>query len=209
MNKEIIAKVDEICEIKRKMEVLKARTAELEAYFLQAAEKDTLNTKYKTVTYNGTAKNSVSVTNSVSVKVIQAELLRKIFGSDIVGTTVTYTMAKPISRMLSGIVLDKYDKTPVEEIFKNITDDVKVINLLKKKVKGASFESDKDNIAKLCKMSEDQAEEYAYFIAEAMCWDEFIKKLNATEHKDNVEDTIQKINAAIVATETPKIKVSL
>ncbi len=209
MNKEIIAKVDEMCEIKRKMEVLKARNAELEAYFLQAAEKDTLNTKYKTVTYNGTAKNSVSVTNSVNVKVIQPELLRKIFGSDIVGRTVTYTMAKPISRMLSGIVLDKYDKTPIDELFKSLTDDVKTINLLKKKVKGVSFESDKDNIAKLANVPEEQAEEYAYFIAEAMCWDEFIKKLNATEHKNNIEDVIQKINAAIAATETPKIKVSV
>lgn len=211
---EMLQKANRMAEIKQEMAKLKLEYDGLEGYFLQLADVDLRNTKVKTISYSGSDGKKVTATMAESLKIVYPGFLKYIFGdayADAVTEEITYKLSAPAKRMLTGLYLKNYTEMTVEEVIKQFSDDVNVQNLLKKKLRGTNFESDKKNLMAIAKLSEQQAEEYAYFIFEAAIWESFLRLMTATE--SNTEEGIQRalnfVDTAVVVEETPKVAVDI
>lgn len=72
--------------------------------------------------------------------------------------------------MLIGIFTGGYIKSSPEDVIAQLPCDDKAKAALAKKLKGAKFETDRDNLMKLGGLSEADASDYAYMYAEAAVW---------------------------------------
>lgn len=204
--------VDKLVRVKEEIELLNKEKALYEVAILTKAEEDLKNTKVKTVHYEGNSGHRVTATQAASVKVIYPSYLPAIFGNaygDIVKEEKTYKLADPAKRMLSGLYLQDYTKLTIDEVIDNMELEGIVKAALKKKLKGAKFETDKKNLMTIAKMDEQSAETFAYFIMEAAVWSNF-KKLMQAGGKDNPADidrALELIDGAVVVDESTKIMV--
>lgn len=207
----IAAKVNRLCDIKRNIEALKKESEEIEGFFLKLAEDDLADTKLKTAKYSGDGVNTVSASYATTTKLLFPSVLKELLGEsfkDVVKEEVKYTLTDPGKRMLSGIFLRQYTPTTVQKIINEITEDFDTRAALMKKCRGAKFETDKKALMSISGLGEEDAEHYAYFIAEAACWEQFAKLISLSKYKDNIELAIEKIDAAVLATENPKVEIS-
>ena len=203
--------VNRLCSLKQKIDELKKEVDEIEGFFLKLAEEDLADTKLKTAKYYGGGQFSVSASYATTTKLLFPSVLKELLGEsfkDVVKEEVKYTLTEPGKRMLSGIFLRQYTPTTVQKIINEITEDFDTRVALMKKCRGAKFETDKKALMSIAGLSEKDAEHYAYFISEAACWEQFAKLISLSEYKDNMELAIEKIDAAVVATENPKVEVS-
>lgn len=209
----IAQKVDRLAAIQREMKVLKQESGTIEADLLKLAERDLENTKLKTVAYAGTAGNKVTATMSASMKIIYPSYLKRIFGdayADAITEETKIKVTAPATRMLCGLWKGEYIRLTISQAIDQITSDLAAREMLRKKVKGAAFATDKKNIMAICGVDEKSAEESAYLIAEAAIWENFRRLMELQELPEEQEQQILSwIDGAIVVEETPKITIEV
>ncbi len=204
-------KIDRLVEIKEQQGELKKEQQEIESFFLEQSENTLRDSKNKTVTYNGNDANKVIVTMSETMKMIYPTYLKEILGNtydDVVTEEKKYKLNAETTRMLNGIYLSNYTKTSVNEILEELDLTYEVKETLRKKLKGAKFETDKKHFMVIGGLDAEEAERYAYFINEAKIWENFsnLMKIN-NKCDEEVEEILKYINGALVVEEIPKVKI--
>ena len=206
-------KVTRLAEIKLEVAKLKAESEQIEADFLKAAEADLQDTKLKTVVYCDKDGNRVTATNSDNVKLIYPSFLKNIFGaaySDVVSEDIKYTLSAPAKRLLSALWKKDFSRDSLENIVSHLNCDDKAKKTLLKKLKGANFETDKRNLQNLAGLSEMEASDTAFMVAETIAWENFQRLLSLNNKEVDeamIADALNYIDGAIVVEETPKITV--
>lgn len=213
MTKEIIAKVRALSEVKAKIAALTEHKRELEAYFLSHGGEDVENTKYKSAVYADPESHaSVTYTQARSLAIAMPNYLQKslgeVFGDlfEVKVTTEIKPKSKEIERMLVGMFTGEYTQLSPDEVIRELPCDDKVQAALAKKLKGKSFESDRDNLMKLGGFNAEDASDYAYLYAEAVVWRTF---RNVCEMGGISEAQLQRdISLALAVGDTTKITVT-
>lgn len=205
-------KVQRYAEIKAEQEQLKAEMDDIEADILKAAETDLKDTKFKTVSYADNNGNVITATNADNVKLIYPSMLKVIFGKaypDVVKEEITYKVSAPAKRLLAAIYNGEYIKNgSVDEILKCLNLDDKSFNALKKKLKGANYDTDVKNLIKFAGIGETEAKENAYLVAEAIAWQDFKHLLllnNRGFDDDVIKNAVDTIDSAVTVEQIPKI----
>ena len=210
---DIVDKVRELSRIKADIAKLNDRRKELEAYFLKRGEHDVVNTKFKSATYaDPGSQAAVTYTEAQALSVKAPEYLKIALGnifSDFFEET-TKTEVKPkdkdIERMLIGMFTKNYTEVTPEEFIAQLPCDDKAKAALAKKLKGAKFETDRDNLMKIGGFTEEDASDYAYLFAEAKVWQTF---RNLVEMSGISEDKLLKsINLGVAVDSSTKIAVT-
>lgn len=205
--------IDELAAIKSDMSKLKERKDKLEAEIIKQCSADLENTKYKSIRYEGDVFDLTAVT-AESLKVIYNSFLPTIFGKayeDAVTEKTDYTLSAPAKRMLIGLYKGNFIRATVKEVIDQmagVTDDER--KQLLKKCKGINYDKDVENIRKFTDLSEEDAKEYAYLIAEAAVWQDFcnLLTLNGISDKTQIDDILMKIQSAFVVEDSTKISLS-
>lgn len=207
--------IDRMVEIKLEKKALTAESDKLQAQLQIAAEKDLTDTKIKSVRYLGSAGNTATVTISDTVSVETGELLTDIFGKvypSMVEKKITYNLKAPAKRILSAIWHKEYCKGSIAEIVNSLHCDDKAKKVLLKKLKGINFDKDKENLINYAGLSEGDASDTAYLIAEAAAWENicaFVKvNNNGTINDEILADIITKVNAAVCVSRGMKTEIS-
>ena len=184
--------------------------------FLIEAEHELSDTKSKSVSWTSGSSNSASVTISDTVSVVAGELLEDIFGKvfpSMAERKVTYTLKAPAKRILSAIWHSEYCEGSVADVIGSLDCDDKTKKVLAKKVKGISFEKDKQNLMKLAGLSETEASDTAYLVNEAAAWENictFIKVNNDGRITPEIlKDIITKVNASVNVSRDMKAKITV
>lgn len=205
-------KVQRYAEIKAEQEQLKSEMDDIEADILKAAETDLKDTKFKTVSYADNNGNVITATNADNVKLIYPSMLKVIFGKaypDVVKEEITYRISAPAKRLLAAIYNGEYIKNgSVDEILKCLNLDDKSFNALKKKLKGANYDTDVKNLIKFAGIGETEAKENAYLVAEAIAWQDFkhLLLLNNRDFDDDIiKSAVDTIDSAVTVEQIPKI----
>lgn len=206
--------IDQLVEIKRTIARLNEKKAVLESVILTAAEQDLKNTKYKTVHYNGTMGDRVTATKAASVKVIYPSYLVSIFGDaykDVVKEETSYKLSEPAKRMMAGLYLNEYSELSIEDVLRDIEAPAEKKELLKKKIKGQRFATDKKNLMDIAGLDEKNAEIFAYFAAEAAVWNDFLKLMAVNGKNDpaSIGRALELIDSAVMVDESTKIAVEV
>lgn len=210
---DVKAKIDRLAEIKRESEQLKAEKDTIEAELLKNAESDLANTKYKSVSYAGT-NSSVTATVADSVKITYASFLPVIFGKayeDLTKTTTKVELTDPAKRLIAGIWTGSYDnRSTVDEVIKAMELDEKTKKLVRKKCKGVNYGKDVANFKAIAGYDDEQAQEYAYMLMEAAVWQQFktLLEVNGVTADKEINNILDKIQAAFVVEQTPKISLT-
>lgn len=209
----ITQKIDRLAEIKAEQEKLKQEKDVIEAELLKTAEGDLANTKYKSITYSGT-KATLKAVTAESVKVTYEAFLPFVFGKaygELCKTKSSVELTAPAKRLIAGIWNGEYIRSTVAEVISSMELDSKTEKLIAKKCKGISFEKDKQNLITVAQMSEEKANENAYLLMESAVWQQFstLLELNGITEQDDIDELLQKIQAAFVVEETPKISVEV
>lgn len=205
--------VDRLVAIKQTMEQLKQEQAGLEAELLQQGLDDLKDTKFKTVSYAGSAGRA-SITMAESLKLVYPSFLREVFGiayGDAITEEVKYKVSAPAARMLAGLWQGNYTQMTVAQVIDQLPagEDAKLA--LRKKLKGANYANDKKNLMAIGGFDEDEAESYAYFISEAAVWESFVRILEANQIKGDeaVNHLLNQIGGACIVEESPKVTVEI
>lgn len=210
---DVKAKIDRLAEIKRESEQLKAEKDTIEAELLKSAESDLVNTKYKSVSYAGT-NSSVTATVADSVKITYASFLPVIFGKayeDLTKTTTKVELTDPAKRLIAGIWTGSYDnRSTVDEVISAMALDNKTEKLIRRKCKGVNYSKDVANLKAIAGYDDEQAQEYAYMLMEAAVWQQFatLLEVNGVMTDEEISDILDKIQAAFVVEQTPKISLT-
>ena len=177
---DIVDKVRELSRIKADIAKLNDRRKELEAYFLERGGDDVVDTKFKSTVYaDPDSQAAVTYTEAQALTIVYPHYLKETLGAmfpDIFEEAVK-TEVKPknkdIERMLIGMFTGNYTRSTPEEIIAQLPCGDKAKSALAKKLKGAKFETDRDNLMKIGGFSEQDAGDYAYLYAEAAVWQTF------------------------------------
>lgn len=206
---ELKDRITKLCTLKKQVKEVQRQIGEEEAYFLKQAEKDLADSKRKSVTYSNGSGDSVTVTNAQEVKIIYPSYLAGIFKgcyNDVVKEETSYKVSAQIKRMLCGICTGEYVNEGLDEVIKEAAGGVNdVYAVLKKKIKGVSFESDKANFKNLAGLSNEDAEAFAYYAAEAAVWDTLENIIKMNEVEIEPEYYIDKIKTACITEEKLKV----
>lgn len=206
--------IDQLVQVKRMISRLNEKKTLLEAEILAQAEQDLKNTKYKTVHYNGTMGDRVTATKTASVKVVYPSYLVSIFGDaykDVVKEETSYKLSEPAKRMMAGLYLNEYSELSIEDVLRDIEAPPEKKELLKKKIKGQRFATDKKNLMDIAGLDEKNAEIFAYFAAEAAVWNDFLKLMAVNGKNDpaSIDRALELIDSAVMVDESTKIAVEV
>ncbi|VYU54598.1 Uncharacterised protein [Eubacterium limosum] len=206
--------IDQLVQVKRMISRLNEKKTLLEAEILAQAEQDLKNTKYKTVHYDGTMGDRVTATKAASVKVIYPSYLVSIFGDaykDVVKEETNYKLSEPAKRMMAGLYLNEYSELSIEDVLRDIEAPPEKKELLKKKIKGQRFATDKKNLMDIAGLDEKNAEIFAYFAAEAAVWNDFLKLMAVNGKNDpaSIDRALELIDSAVMVDESTKIAVEV
>lgn len=210
---EVVEKVKELSRIKADIAKLSDRKKELEAYFLERGGVDVADTKFKSTVYaDPESQAAVTYTEAQALSVAFPEYLKKALGEvfgDIFSVEVKTEVkpkSKDIERMLIGMYTGNYTKAAPAEVIAQLPCGDKAKAALAKKLKGAKFETDRDNLVKLGGLSEQDASDYAYLYAEAVVWQTFrnlVEMSGADEEK-----LLNSINHGVAVDSSTKIAVT-
>lgn len=211
---EITEKVRELSEIKARIAKLNERKKELEAFFLERGSEDVLDTKYKSRTYaDEESQAAVTYTEAQTLEIAAPNYLENSLGENVfkdIFEEVVKREIKPkskeIERMLIGIFSGGYIKSSPGDVIAQLPCDDKARAALSKKLKGAKFETDRDNLMKIGGLSEKDAGDYAYMFAEAVVWQTLcrIAEMSGSD-KDCI---IKSINLGVRVDDSTKIAVT-
>ena len=113
---------------------------------------------------------------------------------------------KQVKRKEVGIFTGGYIKSTPGEVIAQLPCDDKAKAALSKKLKGAKFETDRDNLMKLGGLSEKDAGDYAYMYAEAVVWQTLCRVAEMSgADKDCI---IKSINLGVSVDSSTKIAVT-
>lgn len=211
---EVIDRVRELSHIKAQIAELTERKKELEAYFLERGSEDVLDTKYKSRTYaDEDSQAAVTYTEAQSLEIAAPNFLESSLGNDVFKDIFNEEIkreikpqSKEIERMLIGIFTGDYVKSTPGEVIAQLPCDDKAKAALAKKLKGAKFETDRDNLIKIGGLSEKDASDYAYMYAEAVVWQTFCRV--AEMSGADKETIIRSINLGVSVDSSTKIAVT-
>ena len=206
-------KIDRLAEIKQQQEQLKHEQNIIEAELLKIAEEDLANTKYKSITYSGD-KATLKAVTAESVKVTYEAFLPFIFGKaydELCKTKTSVELTAPAKRLITGLWKGDFIRSTVADVIRAMELDKNTEKLVVKKCKGINYEKDKQNLIDIVGMKPGLAEENAYLLAEAAVWQQFsvLLELNGIDNEARISELLQKIQAAFVVEETPKINVEV
>ena len=205
--------VDRLVEIKAELSRLGEEKAALEAKLLKAAQEDLRDTKRKSVSYGGGLGRATAIMAD-SVKLVYPSLLRKIFGpvyEDAVNVKCDAKLTAPAARLLAGLWNGNYSRTGIARVIEQLPCGDRAKELLKKKLKGINYETDRKTLIAIGGFEEAEAGDYAFFVAEAAVWDSFLQLLRARTpegrepDETEIQEALQLIDAAIVVEQTPKV----
>ena len=210
----IITLVKELSDVKKQIAKLNERKKELEAFFLERGGTDVSDTKYKSTTYaDPDSQAAVVYTEAQSLTISGAHWLKDTLGAvfeDIFTEEPAEPVVKPknkdIERMLIGVYTGSYIKQTPEEIIAQLPCDAKAKAALGKKLKGVTFEKDRENLVKLGGFSPEDASDYAYLYAEAVVWNTFRKIVDMSGA--NAEELERCINLGVSVDSSTKITVT-
>lgn len=211
---EIIDKVKELSAVKAQIAELNERKKALEAYFLERGGEDVADTKYKSCTYaDEESQAAVTYTEAQALEITAPNYLEKALGENVfkdIFTEVVKREIKPkdkdIERMLIGIYTEGFIKSPPKDVIAQLPCDEKAKAALAKKLKGAKFETDRDNLMKLGGLSEEDAGDYAFMYAEAVVWQTLCRV--AEMSGADKEAIIRSINLGVSVDSSTKITVA-
>ena len=206
---ELKDRITKLCTLKKQVKEVQKQIGEEEAYFLKQAEKDLTDSKKKSITYTNGSGDSVTVTNAQEVKIIYPSFLAAIFKgcyNDVVKEETSYKVTAQVKRMLCGICTGEYVNEGLDEVIKEAAGGVNdIYSVLKKKIKGISFDSDKMNFKNLAGLNNEDAEAFAYYAQEAAVWDTLINIIKMNEVEIEPEYYIDKIKTACITEEKLKV----
>lgn len=211
---DIIEKVKELSAVKAQIAKLNERKKELEAFFLERGNVDVADTKYKSCTYaDENSQAAVTYTEAQSLEITAPNYLESTLGKDVFKDFFeeeTKREIKPkdknIERMLIGIFTGDYIKSSPGDVITQLPCNDKARAVLAKKLKGAKFESDRDNLMKIGGLSEKDAGDYAYMYAEAVVWQTLCRVAEMSgADKDCI---IKSINLGVSVDNSTKIAVT-
>lgn len=213
MSEDIVAKVRELSEVKSEIEKLNERKKALEAYFLERGGVDVTDTKYKSATYSDPCGHAaVTYTEAESLTINSPNYLKTALGAifpdvfDEVVETKVKPKNKDIERMLIGMFTGNFTKATPAEVIEQLPCDSKAKAALAKKLKGAKFETDRDNLIKIGGLSEQDASDYAYLYAEAVVWQTFRRISEMSGGND--EALLRCINLGVAVDSSTKLTVT-
>lgn len=213
MSEDIIAKVRELSEVKAQIEQLNDRKKALEAYFLERGGVDVTDTKYKSATYSDPCGHAaVTYTEAESLTINSPNFLKTALGAifpdvfDEVVETKVKPKSKDIERMLIGMFTGNFTKATPAEVIEQLPCDDKAKAALTKKLKGAKFETDRDNLMKIGGLSEQDASDYAYLYAEAAVWQTF-RRISEMSGADDAR-LLRCINLGVAVDSSTKLTVT-
>ncbi len=205
--------IDRMAAIKRETSELDNEYASLQSQLQVLGESALENTKYKSVSFCGTS-DKATVTIADKVSNVLPSLFTDIFGkaySDLVNITEKVELNAEGKRIAAAVWNKEYCEGSVEEIVNSLSCDEKAKKSLLKKLNGKNFETDKKNLMKIGGLSEDDAKDNAYLIAEVIAWNKIqsIIKLNNSGvfNKSAFEQFVLNINAAVCVEQTTKVAV--
>lgn len=211
---EIIDKVKELSAVKAQIAKLNERKKVLEAYFLERGGEDVTDTKYKSCTYSDEeSQAAVTYTEAQALEITAPNYLEKALGENVfkdIFTEVVKREIKPkdkdIERMLIGIYTEGFIKSSPKDVIAQLPCDEKAKAALAKKLKGAKFETDRDNLMKIGGLSEADAGDYAFMYAEAVVWQTLCRVAEMSgADKDAI---IRSINLGVSVDSSTKISVA-
>jgi len=169
--------------------------------------------KVKQVEFWGNENNKVVVTTTETLKLVSYNFLKKVIGEtllkDFVREKPQYKLSEPFKRLLTAVFQGTYVEQPAQEIIAYLTDDEKTRITLKKKLKG-NWEKDVKSLQIIAGLSREDAEHYAYFIAEAMNYEKIVHLLEAAGYEkdsDAFRAALDSLRHAVVVEEGIKIGV--
>lgn len=211
---EITEKVKELSAVNAQIAKLNERKKELEAFFLERGNLDVADTKYKSCTYvDDKSQAAVTYTEAQSLKITAPNYLENALGKNVFKDIFKEEIkreikpnSKEIERMLVGIFTSDYIQSTPGEVIAQLPCDDKAKSALSKKLKGAKFETDRDNLMKIGGLSEKDAGDYAYMFAEAVVWQTLcrVAEMSGTD-KDCI---IKSINLGVSVDSSTKIAVT-
>lgn len=210
---DIVEKVRELSQIKADIARLTDRKKQLEAYFLERGGDDVLDTKFKSTVYaDPDSQAAVTYTEAQALTIVYPHYLEEALGAIFpdIFEVATKTEVKPknkdIERMLIGMYTENYTRSTPEEIIAQLPCDDKAKAALAKKLKGAKFETDRDNLMKIGGFSEQDAGDYAYLYAEAVVWQTF-RRIAEMSGADDAR-LLRCINLGVAVDSSTKIAVT-
>ncbi|MCM1277106.1 MAG: hypothetical protein NC299_17390 [Lachnospiraceae bacterium] len=211
---EIIEKVRELSAVKAQIAKLTERRKELEAYFLERGSGDVADTKYKSRTYaDGESQAAVTHTEAQALKITAPNYLAEALGESVFKDIFTEAVKreikpkdKEIERMLIGIFTGGYIRSSPDDVISQLPCDDKARAALAKKLKGAKFETDRDNLIKIGGLSEADASDFAYMYAEAVVWQTFCRV--AEMSGADMNSVIKSINLGVRVDDSTKLSVT-
>lgn len=211
---EITEKIKELSAIKAQIAELTERKKELEAFFLERGNVDVADTKYKSCTYaDNESQAAVTYTEAQSLEITAPNYLEKALGESVFGDIFKEEVKreikprdKDIERMLIGIFTGDYIKSTPNEVIAQLPCNDKAKAAIAKKLKGAKFETDRDNLIKIGGLSEKDASDYAYMFAEAVVWQTLCRV--AEMSGADKEAIIRSINLGVSVDSSTKIAVT-
>ncbi len=212
---DIISLVDELSKLSKEKDSICEKYDEVEAEILKLGEVALRDSKEKSITYVGSGSNRVTFTKSETLKQVYPSLLKDIFGvlyDDVVEEKTTFTISAEGKKMLIDMWLGNYiTHTTMEDVIKSTGVDEETQKVLLKKLKGKDPEKDRKTLISVAGLDEKQAEETAYFVAEALAYDSFMAVVNANKTDEDDDTKFEKIlaviNNAVMVDEGVKVKV--
>lgn len=205
--------IDRMAAIKKEKSELDDEYASLQAELQVLGESALEDTKYKSVSFSGTA-DKATVTIADKVSNVMPSLYKDIFGkaySDLVTEKENVELNAEGKRIVAAVWNKEYCEGSVEEIVSALNCDEKAKKSLMKKLNGKNFETDKKNLMKIGGLSEEDATDNAYLVAEVIAWNKIqsIIKLNnkGIFSQPAFEEFILNINAAVCVEQSTKVAV--
>lgn len=205
--------IDRMAEIKKAKSELDDEYTSLQAELQVLGESALEDTKYKSVSFSGTS-DKATVTIADKVSNVMPSLFTDIFGkayNDLVNVTEKVELNAEGKRIAAAVWNKEYCEGSVEEIVNALNCDEKAKKSLMKKLNGKNFETDKKNLMKIGGLSEEDAKDNAYLVAEVIAWNKIqsiIKLNNKGEFSQPaLEQFILNINAAVCVEQSTKVAV--
>ncbi len=206
---EIRKKVDRLAELATHQEAIKKEAGAIKAWFETNAVDDLRDTKMKMVEYWGSRNAKVTVGMSNTVKPVSFTMVKNLLGTvypDFVREEISYKMTEPCKRLFTMMFLGEYTEGSLDETIHSISGDEKIQRVLRKKLKG-KYGKDTETLMKLVGLSEQEASDWAYLVAEVINWEWIIQVLKAAGWTGTPQEAIDIINNAIIVDEGLKVAI--
>lgn len=215
---ELTQVIDRMAEITNSIKALKNEYDVLEASILARFADDTENTKHKSVVYTS-ERGNISAAETDTVKVVYPSMLESIFGAaypDMVRAEVQYKLNDAAKKLLSAVYKGEYMLIPDDRSFEDMVNTIPAKNdktrkALLKKLKGKSYDKDKETLMKVGGFSETEAADYAYMLSETAAWCTFrnMLRLDGRTSDEDIRSVIDTINCAVTVETSPKVSLKL